>query len=138
MSANRSDRPRSDLALAGGGILLPAWLAGLTHAAETPRSIKPEAHKELRPPGVNIAAVPFIVLGYTRPRWLLGLVAIAGAMVAFGTLDVREAFHQSRTGLLILAAVIAALHFAAAGIASVMAARRRAPGSPGAAGTIPV
>jgi hypothetical protein len=130
----------------------PGGESAATRAAETARSTKSETHKELRPLGVNIEAVPFIVLaalaslalaalGYTRPRWLLGLGAIASAMVVLGALDVREAFHQSdesRTGLVILAAVIAALHFAAAGTAGVMAARRSAPGSPEAAGTIPV
>jgi hypothetical protein len=120
-----------------------------THAAENQAPAKSEAHKELRPLGVNIEAVPFVVLaavaslalaalGWARPRWLLGLAAIAVAMVVFGALDVREAFHQSdekQTGLVILALVIAALHFAAAGIAAALAARRTAPG---AAGTIAV
>jgi hypothetical protein len=61
-------------------------------------------------------------------------------MIVFGVLDVREAFHQSdenQTGLVILAAVIAALHFAASGTAAAMA-RRAAPGAAGAGGTIPV
>jgi len=124
----RAEGAASHAAEAGGE-------SAATHAAETADSTKPEAHKELRPLGVDIEAVPFIVLaalaslalaalGYTRPRWLLGLVAIAGAMVIFGAIDVREAFHQSdenQTGLVILAAMIAALHFAAAGIAGVMA-----------------
>jgi hypothetical protein len=122
-----------------------------THAAETHSEAKTETHKELRPLGVNIEAVPFIVLaasaslalaalGWARPRWLLGLAAIAAAMIVFGVLDVREAFHQSdenQTGLVILAAVIAALHFAASGTAAAMA-RRAAPGAAGAGGTIPV
>ncbi|HEX7298888.1 MAG TPA: hypothetical protein VF257_07755 [Solirubrobacteraceae bacterium] len=120
------------------------------HAAETHSGTSTESHKELRPLGVDIEAVPFIVLaalaslalaalGWMRPRWLLGLAAIAVAMIVFGALDVREAFHQSdenQTGLVILAAVIAALHFAAAGVAAVMA-RRDGPGTPAAAGTIP-
>jgi hypothetical protein len=122
-----------------------------SHAAENATASKTEVHKELRPLGIDIEAVPFVVLvalaslalaalGWARPRWLLGLAAIAGAMVIFGALDVREAFHQSdenQTGLVILAAVIAALHFAAAGIAAALAARRMTPGAPGAAGTIP-
>jgi hypothetical protein len=122
-----------------------------THAAETHSDAKAESHKELRPLGVDIEAVPFIVLaalaslalaalGWARPRWLLGLVAIAAAMIVFGVLDVREAFHQSdenQTGLVFLAAVIAALHLAAAGTAAAMA-RRAALGAGGAAGTIPV
>ncbi len=119
-----------------------------SHAAESAGSGS-EVHKELRPLGVNIEAVPFVVLaalaslalatlGWARPRWLLGLVTVAGAMVVFGALDVREAFHQSdehQTGLVILAAVIAALHFAAAGIAATMATRRETV--PGARGTMP-
>jgi hypothetical protein len=107
-------------------------------------------HKELRPFGVDVEAVPFVVLaalaslaltalGWARPRWLLGLGAIAAAMFVFGVLDVREAFHQSdenQTGLVILAAVIAALHVAAAGCAAVMAARSAAAGAaPGGAMT---
>jgi hypothetical protein len=122
-----------------------------SHAAENAAASKIEVHKELRPLGIDIEAVPFVVLaalaslalaalGWARPRWLLGLAAIAGAMLIFGALDVREAFHQSdenQTGLVILAAVIAALHFAAAGIAAALAAWRMTPGAPGAAGTIP-
>jgi hypothetical protein len=122
-----------------------------THATETRSALKTESHKELRPLGVNIEAVPFIVLaalaslalaalGWARPRWLLGLAMVATAMIVFGALDVREAFHQSdenQTGLVILAAVIAALHVGAAGTAAAMA-RRAAQGAAGAAGTIPV
>jgi hypothetical protein len=122
-----------------------------THATETHSAAKTDSHKELRPLGVNIEAVPFIVLaalaslalaalGWARPRWLLGLATVATAMIVFGALDVREAFHQSdenQTGLVILAAVIATLHLAAAGTAAVMA-RRAAQGADGAVGTIPV
>jgi hypothetical protein len=100
-------------------------------------------HKELRPFGVDVEAVAFVVLaavaslalaalGWAWPHWLLGLAAIAAAMFVFGVLDVREASHQSdenQTGLVILAVAIATLHFAAAGSAVVMAARRdAAPG----------
>jgi hypothetical protein len=120
------------------------------HAAESHGTTTGEAHKELRPLGVSIEAVPFIVLAslaslalaalaWMRPRWLLGLLLVAGAMAVFGALDVREAFHQSdehKTGLVILAAVIATLHLAAAGLAAAMAARRSAPSPPAAAGTI--
>lgn len=121
-----------------------------THAAESHADAKTESHKELRPLGVDIEAVPFVVLaalaslalaalGWVRPRWLLGLATIAAAMLVFGALDVREAFHQSdenQTSLVILAAVIAAAHFAAAGTAAAMA-RRAAPSAAGATGTIP-
>lgn len=121
-----------------------------THAAETHSDAKTESHKELRPLGIDIEAVPFVVLaalaslalaalGWARPRWLLGLALITTAMLVFGALDVREAFHQSdetHTGLVILAAVIAVLHLAAAGVAAVMA-RCAAPGAAARAGTIP-
>jgi hypothetical protein len=46
--------------------------------------------------------------------FVLGIVVVA--MVAFGALDIREVVHQvneSRTGLAVLAAVVAALHGAA-------------------------
>lgn len=109
-----------------------------THAKESTAMSTSEVHRELRPLGVNIEAVPFIVLAcllslalaavaWLRPRWLLGLLLVAAAMAAFGALDVREAFHQSdehRTSLAILAAGIAAFHFTAAGAAGAMAARR--------------
>jgi hypothetical protein len=122
-----------------------------THAAETAGSTTAEADTELRPLGVDIEAPAFVALaaltslalaalGYRRPRSLLGLAAIAAAMALFGALDAREAWHQSdenQTGLVILAAMIAALHLAAAGIAVALAARRRASDSPGAPGTIP-
>ena len=46
---------------------------------------------------------------------MLGVVA--AAMLVFAALDVREVFHQvdeSRTGLAVLAGVVAALHLGAA------------------------
>lgn len=121
------------------------------HPAETNAATSTEVHKELRPLGIDVEAVPFIILaalaslglaalGWARPRWLLGLAAIAVAMIVFGALDVREAFHQSdesQTGLVILAVVIGALHLAAGATAAAMA-RRAAQGAPGAPGTIRV
>jgi hypothetical protein len=103
-----------------------------THAAEG-AGANGAQHKELRPFGVDVEAVPFVVLaalaslaitalGWARPRWLLGLGAIAAAMFVFGVLDLREALHRSdenQTGLVTVAAVIAALRFAAAGCAAV-------------------
>jgi hypothetical protein len=79
-----------------------------------------------------LGSLALAALGWARPRWLLGLVVIAAAMFVFGVLDVREAFHQSdenQTGLVILAVLIATLHFAAAGCAGAMAARRGAEGA---------
>jgi hypothetical protein len=104
---------------------------GHAHAAPS------ETHKELRPLGVDIEAVPFVVLAalaslglaalaWIRPQWLPGLIAIAIAMTVFAALDVREVFHQSdenQTGLAILAGCVAALHLAAAGVALAMAGR---------------
>jgi hypothetical protein len=77
----------------------------------------------------RLISLALAALGWVRPRWLLGLVAIAAAMAVFGALDVREAFHQSdesRTGLAVLACVIAALHLAATVVAGAMAGRPRA------------
>jgi hypothetical protein len=51
--------------------------------------------------------------------WLLALVALV--MAAFAALDVREVVHQldeSRTGLALLALLVAALHLAAAALAA--------------------
>jgi hypothetical protein len=119
------------------------------HAAEGAGTPHTETHRELRPLGIDIEAVPFVVLaaltsvalaalGWSRPRWLAGLVAIAVAMTVFAVLDVREVFHQSdenQAGLEVLAAVIAALHLAAAAaaVALAMAARRNPPPTPPAA-----
>ena len=88
----------------------------------------PETHGECQPFGVDIEAVPFIVLAAlvslglavavsTRPQSPLVLGVVATAMLLFAALDVREVFHQvdeSRTGLAVLAGVVAALHLAAA------------------------
>ena len=64
---------------------------------------------------------------------LLGVVALA--MAAFGALDVREVVHQaneSRTGLMLLAALVAILHFAAAMLAARAAVAARDTGPPAA------
>jgi hypothetical protein len=92
-------------------------------------------HAELKPLGVNVEAVPFVALAvassialalsvWIRPRTVLLLLGVAGAMLVFALLDIREVSHQSdeaRTGLALLAGAIAALHLAAALVASVMA-----------------
>ena len=111
-----------------------------------------EAHAELRPLGIDVEAWPFVALAaavslalaaaaWLRPHHapLLGLVA--AAMLVFAALDVREVLHQAdidNTGLAIPAAVIAALHLAAAGVAGAMASRAWRPGgaAPGTAGTM--
>jgi hypothetical protein len=102
-------------------------------------SARHEHHAELKPLGVDIEAAPFVALAavaslalalgaWLRPQLVILLLAVAAAMALFAALDVREVFHQSdesRTGLAVLAAVIAALHGAAAVIAAQIA--RRAP-----------
>jgi hypothetical protein len=71
----------------------------------------------------------------TGTPWLLVLVAVA--MAAFAALDVREVVHQigeSRTGLTLLAALVAAVHLAAAALAARGAlGTRRAEARPAAA-----
>jgi hypothetical protein len=63
-------------------------------------------------------------------------------MLAFAALDIREVFHQAdidETGLAVLAAIIAALHLAAAAVAGRMAIATRGArtSSPAPAGTMP-
>jgi hypothetical protein len=68
--------------------------------------------------------------------WLLAIVAIA--MAAFAALDVREVVHQigeSRTGLTLLALLVAALHLAAAALAAGAALGARRAGARPAAAT---
>jgi O-antigen ligase len=102
-------------------------------------TVKPK--QELKPLGVDIEAAPFVALAvlaslglaaaaWLRPRWLLLLLVVAATMLAFAALDVREIFHQqdeSRTGLAVLAAAIAALHLAAATVAGLMSREARRP-----------
>lgn len=112
------------------------------HAAEGARApATAEAHKELRPLGVDVEAVPFIVVAaaaslalaaaaWRRPRRLGLLAVLALAMLIFGLLDIREVVHQSdesQTALAILAAVVGALHLAAAATAGRMAQLARRP-----------
>jgi hypothetical protein len=120
-----------------------------TESAAEPGAAGETTHAEFRPFGINIEAVPFIVLAalaslglaaavWTRPRSLLVLGVVAVAMVLFAALDVREVFHQiddNRTGLAVLAGVIATLHLAAAAVTGLLA--RREPPLTGPAGAIP-
>jgi hypothetical protein len=110
-----------------------------THASEG-STTSVEQHNELRPLGIDIEAIPFIVLAvlaslalatgaWLRPRWVALLAVLVVAMVVFAALDVREVFHQSdeaKAGLEILAGVIAVLHLAAAAVAARMAQTARA------------
>ena len=108
-----------------------------------------ERHAELKPLGIDIEAVPFVVLAavaslglvagvWRHPRSLELLGVVIAAMLLFVVLDVREIFHQTderATGLALLAAVVAALHLAAATAAGLLARRVQRPVGP--AGTIP-
>jgi hypothetical protein len=102
-----------------------------------------ESEEEFKPFGIDIEAAPFVALAaiaslglavaaWVQPRWLALLAVIALAMLAFSVLDIREVFHQndeSETGLMLLAAVIALLHLAAAVVAGLMARESRSNGS---------
>jgi len=60
---------------------------------------------------------------WRRPRASGLLLAVAAVLLLATVLDVRELVHQldeSRTGLAVLAGVVAALHAAAAGVAVAM------------------
>jgi Flp pilus assembly protein TadB len=112
-----------------------------------------ESGEELKPLGVDVEAWPFVAVAalvslglaaaaYRRPDSAALLLVVAAAMLAFTVLDVREVFHQhdeENTGLAFLAAVVAALHLAAAVTAGALA--RTAPPVPagprGPAGSSP-
>jgi hypothetical protein len=124
------------------------------HANETAKASKGREppHAEVRPPGIDIEAWPFVALAalasltlaltaWLRPQLVPLLALIAVTMLAFAALDVREVVHQfdiDKDGLAVLAAVIAGLHGGAAVVAVTLASRARhsGAGSPGTAGTI--
>jgi hypothetical protein len=111
-----------------------------------------EPHAELRPLGIDVEATPFVALAalaslalaaaaWLRPTLTPLLALVAGAMLAFAALDIREVFHQAdinESGLAVLAGAVAAVHLAAAAAAAAMAARSRASVAPvtGPAGTM--
>ncbi len=119
--------------------------AGGEAGGESTAKLAAEAggHAEYRPFGIDIEAIPFIVLAalsslalaalaWVRPAWLPGLLLAVAAMALFAVLDVREVVHQSdegRTGLAVLAGLVAALHAAAAAIGVAMIAAARRPSS---------
>ncbi len=83
--------------------------------------------------GLLAVAVAVSLLLAAAVWWQRGsklvLAVVAAAMAAFCALDIREVVHQvseSRTGLAVLAGVVAALHGAAA-----LVAGRAAAGAPG-------
>ena len=87
--------------------------------------------------GLLVVAVVASLLLAAGVWWLgtspLVLGAVAVAMAVFGALDVREVVHQadeSRTGLMLLAALVAVLHFAAAALAARAAVTARDTGAP--------
>jgi len=71
-----------------------------------------------------LATAVSLLLGAAVLRWPRAealLAAVAVAMIAFAVLDIREVAHQldeDRTGIAVLAAVIATLHLAAAALAA--------------------
>jgi hypothetical protein len=102
--------------------------------------------------GVNVESTPLIVLATifglalaalaaTRfgrlPAFLLAVALIA---LAWTALDVREVVHQldeSRTGIAVLAALVAVLHAMVLALAGALVVRVRRGGSPARPGTIP-
>jgi hypothetical protein len=97
-------------------------------------------HSEFKPLGINLESTPLIVLAalgsvvlaaaaWLRSRWLAALALTFLAMGVFAALDIAEVVHQSdvdETGLAVLAAFVALLHFAAAFVALRMAEATRA------------
>jgi hypothetical protein len=92
--------------------------------------------------GVDLESTPLIVLGVLAGLGLAALttsrfgalrgvlLAVALAALAWAALDIRELVHQldeSRTGIAIVAALVAVLHVAAAAVAGRLAAQRNAP-----------
>ncbi len=103
--------------------------------------------------GVNVESTPLIVLAVLVGLGLAALVAsrfgrspgvmiaVALIAIAWAALDIREVVHQldeSRTGIAVIAIVVAVLHLAAALLAARLAARERHPaaGSRGRPGTM--
>ena len=92
---------------------------GNPEASETLLGVNPEST------GLLVVAVAVSLLLAAGVRWLgaspLVLGCVALAMAAFGALDIREVVHQadeSRTGLVLLAALVAVLHLTAAVLAA--------------------
>jgi hypothetical protein len=110
--------------------------------------------EEERPLGIDLESTPLIVLAVLAGLGLAALAAtpvgrlrgflLAVALIAlvWTALDVREVAHQvveSRTGIAVVAIVVAVLHLATALLAGAMAMRARPAGggSPARPGTIP-
>ncbi len=109
------------------------------HSDPGPRETDTEGGEDATLLGVDLEATPFVALAaalslalavavWLRPGWAVLLAVVAVAMVVFAVVDVREVFHQldeNKGGLALLAALVAALHLAAAGVALTL--RRSAP-----------
>jgi hypothetical protein len=78
-------------------------------------------------PLVGLAAAGSLLLAaavWRRPHWRAALAVTAAGMAVFAAFDVREVLHQldeSAAGLAVVAGTVAALHLAAAAVASVSA-----------------
>jgi hypothetical protein len=109
------------------------------HASE-PATQESEEGGEDQLLGIDVESTPLVVLAalasiglalaaWLRPNLAAVLALIAVVLVAFAALDVREVFHQldeDKAGLAVLAALVAALHLAASGIAAVTRQRTAA------------
>jgi hypothetical protein len=98
--------------------------AGESHASETLLGVNPEAT-----PLVVSAVVVSLLLAAAILAfgWPIVAAIIVLAMLAFAALDIREVLHQvteSRPGLAALAALVALLHVAALGAATVVGVSR--------------
>jgi hypothetical protein len=86
------------------------------------------------------ALIVVATVAWRRPSVIPLLALVAVAMLVFALLDAREVVHragEANTGLTVLAAAIAALHLAAAAIATLMVRNaRRDDESPGPAATM--
>jgi hypothetical protein len=109
------------------------------HASE-PASGATEKGGEDRLLGIDVESTPLVALAalasialalaaWLRPGWIALLTLIAGAMIAFAVLDVREVFHQldeNRGGLAALAGLVAVVHLAAGWLGAAQRQRVRA------------
>jgi hypothetical protein len=110
-----------------------------TTTEATKRSESSEKLLGVNPEATGLLVVAVVVsLLLAGAVWRLGasslvLGAVALSMAAFGALDVREVAHQaneSHTGLMVLAALVAVLHLAAAALAARAAVAVRENGPP--------
>ena len=89
--------------------------------------------------GVNAESTPLIVLAVAAGLGLAALAALLPAALpaialialAWAALDIREAAHQSHTGIAVIAIGVATLHLAAAATAGLLAVRARQAHRPG-------